>query len=172
MGRVVYITYGVNQRRNREQHCFAWGTVVCCSLTFPMVEQDEKLQSRWVLCTGFLNSSLMGELHCSWQCLQSEITVWKKTNTIPVTQAQNHNILPDSHFLFFCWFLLSHSISLGVNHRYFTALSLISSGCFSSPLPFFAVLCNNHHNSLCFSVMFCTKQSINSVSLLHAKRFH
>lgn len=114
--------------------------------------------------------SFIGELYNPWQCLDNEITVCKKTNTIPATQAQHHNILSDSHFLFFCWFLLSHSISLGVDHRYFTALSLISSGCLSPSSSFFCT--NSHLSSLCFSVVFCTKQSKNWVSLLHAKRFH
>lgn len=74
--------------------------------------------------------------------------------TNPATQAHNHDILPDSHFLFFCWFLLSHSISLGLDHRYFTALSLISPGCLSSPPSFFCT--DSHLGSLCFSVVFCT----------------
>lgn len=70
----------------------------------------------------------------------AEFTQWdnsvKKDKHHPATQAHNHSILPDSHFLFFCWFLLSHSISLGLDHRYFTALSLTSPGCLSSLLPF------------------------------------
>lgn len=65
--------------------------------------------------------SLLAELYD----LRIEITVWggKKHHPSHTTAAKP----PDFHFLFFCRFLLSHSISLGLDHRYFTALSLISS---------------------------------------------
>lgn len=75
----------------------------------------------------------------------------KKANSIPATQAHKRNILPDSHCLFFCWFPLSHSISLGVDHRYFTALSLMfTCSCLIPPLPFFL-----YQYSSLLSLLFC-----------------
>jgi len=145
LGESCTLTYGVNQRRNRKQYCFFPLGEQPCAVIWAVLWQGRM----WDCIQSILprDGSALSWVSCTIRgsILHNETTVWNKDHH-PSHASQV------SHFLLFCWFL-SHSISLGVDHRYFSALSL-SSGCLSSPSPLSFFYAKSHLSSLCFSVVF------------------
>lgn len=109
-----------------------WGRRVnLCTLGYvvnqPRKQKAAMLSLRVKMATSVVVRGDGSALSAGFKEFCGVVIMMRKTNTIPATQLQSLDILPNSYFLFFCWFLLSHSISLGIDHRYFIALSPIFS---------------------------------------------
>lgn len=157
------LMYGVNQKHNRKQYCFAWGIAMLFDLF--------SCRAGWAITSAASTECLNGLswVSCAIHGSVNEITVWKKRQT----QSQPHKRTTTTFFLTLTFYSFADFFFL-------TAFPWDLTIGISLPCPSFRLAVSHppflffssHHSSLCFSVVFCTKQSINSVSLLHAQRFH